>query len=294
MAFATAFYLALPWELFGKIHQFPGILLPFLSLASCHLVFLDDEPPPDDDDDDDSLQEIHCLPDSDNLLNTDFPSNTNGHLYKTTPPDPRPTIWQISWNGLLSRHTWHSAAVSKCSFRCQGQRAAAGKRLLAIYKLMERDAASTLSTPAGGRQISVAQSYMQENQLLSEYYLCAGSRLRAIPIHPRLWTRTQDWFSAYGDSCMNYQTAGAEIWIRIQAGDCCKTTPQLGRQEMIADLSMIANDLLLAYMGYRSGVEKALTLPRRLIFSRVRWSEGEFKHILDQDACKDAKIILPP
>ncbi|KAK0493443.1 argonaute-like protein [Armillaria luteobubalina] len=79
-----------------------------------------------------------------------------------------------------------------------------------------------------------------------------------------------------------------------------KTTLQLGRQEMIADLQTMAKDLLLGYMGYRSGVEKVSTLPKRLIFFRDGVSEGEFKKVLDLElplleaACRDAKINPPP
>ncbi|PBK70238.1 Piwi-domain-containing protein [Armillaria solidipes] len=79
-----------------------------------------------------------------------------------------------------------------------------------------------------------------------------------------------------------------------------KTTLQLGRQEMIVDLRTMAKDLLLAYMGYRSGMEKVTTLPKRLIFFRDGVSEGEFKRVLDLElpeleaACRDAKMNPPP
>ncbi|SJK96831.1 uncharacterized protein ARMOST_00077 [Armillaria ostoyae] len=79
-----------------------------------------------------------------------------------------------------------------------------------------------------------------------------------------------------------------------------KTTLQLGRQEMIADLRTMAKDLLLAYMGYRSNMEKVSTLPKRLIFFRDGVSEGEFKRVLDLElpeleaACRDAKMNPPP
>ncbi|KAK0445347.1 argonaute-like protein [Desarmillaria tabescens] len=79
-----------------------------------------------------------------------------------------------------------------------------------------------------------------------------------------------------------------------------KTTLQLGRQEMIGDLRSMAKDLLLAYMGYRSSMEKVSTLPKRLIFFRDGVSEGEFKRVLDlelpllHEACIDAKLNPPP
>ncbi|PBK91234.1 hypothetical protein ARMGADRAFT_1031907 [Armillaria gallica] len=40
---------------------------------------------------------------------------------------------------------------------------------------------------------------------------------------------------------------------------------------------------LSAYMGYRNHMEKVLTLPKLLIFSRDGVSEGKFKHILDPE-----------
>ncbi|PBK85517.1 Piwi-domain-containing protein [Armillaria gallica] len=79
-----------------------------------------------------------------------------------------------------------------------------------------------------------------------------------------------------------------------------KTTLQLGRQEMIADLRTMAKDLLLAYMGYRSSMEKVKTQPKRLIFFRDGVSEGEFKRVLDLElpeleaACRDANMNPPP
>ncbi|KAK0493436.1 argonaute-like protein [Armillaria luteobubalina] len=79
-----------------------------------------------------------------------------------------------------------------------------------------------------------------------------------------------------------------------------RTAIQLGRQEMIGDLRTMAKELLIAYMDYRSRVEKVSTLPKRLIFFRDGVSEGEFKRVLDQelpllqDACKDAGMNPPP
>ncbi|KAK0227575.1 argonaute-like protein [Armillaria fumosa] len=79
-----------------------------------------------------------------------------------------------------------------------------------------------------------------------------------------------------------------------------KTKPQLGRQEMIADLRTMAADLLRSYVRHRKNVEKVSTLPKRLIFFRDGVSEGEFKHVLDlelpllQGACVDAGISPPP
>ncbi|KAK0209999.1 argonaute-like protein [Desarmillaria ectypa] len=79
-----------------------------------------------------------------------------------------------------------------------------------------------------------------------------------------------------------------------------KTTLQLGRQEMIGDLRSMAKNLLLAYMGYRSSMEKVTTIPKRLIFFRDGVSEGEFKRVLElelpllHDACIDAKLNPPP
>ncbi|KAG7439281.1 eukaryotic translation initiation factor 2C [Guyanagaster necrorhizus] len=94
-----------------------------------------------------------------------------------------------------------------------------------------------------------------------------------------------------------------------------KTTLQLGRQEMIGDLRTMAKDLLLAYMSYRTSMEKVSTLPKRLIFFRDGVSEGEFKRVLDLElpllqgtdfitfivpiltilaACVEAKMNPPP
>ncbi|KAG7453294.1 Piwi-domain-containing protein [Guyanagaster necrorhizus] len=79
-----------------------------------------------------------------------------------------------------------------------------------------------------------------------------------------------------------------------------KTTLQLGRQEMIGDLRTMAKDLLVAYMSYRTGMEKVSTLPKRLVFFRDGVSEGEFKRVLDlelpllQAACVEAKMNPPP
>ncbi|SJL18649.1 uncharacterized protein ARMOST_22246 [Armillaria ostoyae] len=304
-ALAAAFYLGFA---VGTFCQDSSISWEPLSPASCHSVFLG-EPPPDDDDD-------YSLQDMD-VIGNDVE--------------------------VLSRHPRRSAAVSKrCFFGVKvKESAAAGKRLLAIYKLMERDAASTLFTPAAGRQISIAQSYMQANQTLSEYYLRAGAvipleRYFIVPVPmgrqmldagPQCWAnialKTNAKSSGVNvlpdaklapiisdprrptivmDADVMHPAPGSQppsyatVVVNIDSDGTryiAKTTPQLERQEMIADLCMIANDLLLAYMGYGSGAEKVLTLPKRLVFSRDSVSEGEFKHVLDQDACKDAKINPP-
>ncbi len=50
--------------------------------------------------------------------------------------------------------------------KVEAESAASGKKLLSIHKLADRDAASTLFTPAGGQQTSVAQYYARANQRL--------------------------------------------------------------------------------------------------------------------------------
>ncbi|KAK0443706.1 ribonuclease H-like domain-containing protein [Desarmillaria tabescens] len=50
--------------------------------------------------------------------------------------------------------------------KVESESAASGKKLLTIHKLTDRDAATTMFTPSGGRQTSVAQYYAQANQRL--------------------------------------------------------------------------------------------------------------------------------
>ncbi|TFY78817.1 hypothetical protein EWM64_g5198 [Hericium alpestre] len=63
---------------------------------------------------------------------------------------------------------------------------------------------------------------------------------------------------------------------------------QTSRQEIIADLESMSLYVLDMYMKYRQNVEKkavAASAPKRIIFFRDGVSEGQFKHVLDQEAC---------
>ncbi|OBZ76133.1 Protein argonaute-2 [Grifola frondosa] len=72
---------------------------------------------------------------------------------------------------------------------------------------------------------------------------------------------------------------------------------QTGRQEMIADLEIMSQRILTMYMDYRGNFEKkAQRAPKRLIFFRDGVSEGQFRHVLEQElpllqkACANLKI----
>ncbi|KAJ7443877.1 argonaute-like protein [Mycena galericulata] len=74
---------------------------------------------------------------------------------------------------------------------------------------------------------------------------------------------------------------------------------QKSRQELITDLKMMTINLMQEYMSYREHAEKvprSSRAPKRLIFYRDGVSEGQFKQVLDEAACKelnfDPKITL--
>ncbi|PPQ91938.1 hypothetical protein CVT25_000981 [Psilocybe cyanescens] len=77
------------------------------------------------------------------------------------------------------------------------------------------------------------------------------------------------------------------------------TRVQTGRQEIIDDLQAMVKEILNLYIGYRRNIEKkpgSAAHPKRLIFFRDGVSEGQFKHVLDdelpliQEACKELGI----
>jgi len=71
---------------------------------------------------------------------------------------------------------------------------------------------------------------------------------------------------------------------------------QTGRQEIIADLKEMAKYVLGKYMQYHEKVEKVSGPPKRIIFFRDGVSEGQFRHVLDEElrmlkeACGELKI----
>ncbi|PBK82024.1 hypothetical protein ARMGADRAFT_1038908 [Armillaria gallica] len=168
--------------------------------------------------------------------------------------------------------------------------AAVGKRLLTIYKLTERDTASPLFIPAGAGQISVAQSYMQANQMSSKYYLhaekCSSSTTKGavMPLEqcyiiPSRLSQTELNLGAT-QFMVEFTTKGpTSDWV-LTYGQF-QYARDFGLE--IKTSSLPAAEYCHAYMGYKHGMEKVLTLPKLLIFSRDGVSEGEFKHILDSE-----------
>ncbi|KAH7914195.1 argonaute-like protein [Hygrophoropsis aurantiaca] len=67
---------------------------------------------------------------------------------------------------------------------------------------------------------------------------------------------------------------------------------QASRVEIIEDLKEMAKHILTLYMRFRQNVEKKAgnVAPTRLLFFRDGVSEGQFRQVLDQDACKELKI----
>ncbi|KAN0097521.1 Piwi domain containing protein [Tylopilus felleus] len=67
---------------------------------------------------------------------------------------------------------------------------------------------------------------------------------------------------------------------------------QSSREEIIQELKEMAKHILTMYMRYRQAVEKKTSDigPTRLIFFRDGVSEGQFKQVLEFDACTELKI----
>ncbi|KAJ3552095.1 hypothetical protein NM688_g4338 [Phlebia brevispora] len=88
--------------------------------------------------------------------------------------------------------------------------------------------------------------------------------------------------------------ASVDSYSAKYIADCRVQAP---RQEMIAELDVMAKNMLQKYMGYRGVVEKkADRAPKRIIFYRDGVSEGQFQQVLDQElpqiqkACDELKI----
>ncbi|KAJ7682732.1 argonaute-like protein [Mycena polygramma] len=68
---------------------------------------------------------------------------------------------------------------------------------------------------------------------------------------------------------------------------------QTSRQEMIEELESMSHHCLSMYMRYREMAERkaaGTTAPKRIIFYRDGVSEGQFKQVLEQEACASLKI----
>ncbi|KAH9483501.1 Protein argonaute-2 [Psilocybe cubensis] len=74
------------------------------------------------------------------------------------------------------------------------------------------------------------------------------------------------------------------------------TRVQTGRQEIIEDLEDMTKEILQLFISYQRGVEKKSGNLKRLIFYRDGVSEGQFKHVLEnelpmiQRACAELKL----